>query len=156
HPDRLRLTLETLAADARLAAVATRAEAFPHGAVGGGLLRYVTWQNSLLTPEEHARQLFVESPLCHPSVILRADALAAVGGWRDGPFPEDYDLWLRLDAAGWSMAKRPEVLLRWRHHAGRSTFADPRYSLDRLRDVKAPHLARRVQSLGRPLAVWGA
>jgi len=156
HPDRLRATLALVESDPRLGAAGTRVEAFPETAIGGGLRRYVAWQNSLLTPHDHARQLFVESPLCHPSVLLRAEALAAVGGWRDGPFPEDYDLWLRLDAAGWRLAKHPDTLLRWRHRAGRSTFADPRYALDRLREAKAPHLARRVRALGRPLAVWGA
>jgi glycosyltransferase involved in cell wall biosynthesis len=156
HPDRLRLQREELASNETLAAIGARVEAFPVENVGGGMLRYVAWQNSLLTPEQHARQLFVESPLCHPSVTLRASALARVGGWRKGSFPEDYDLWLRLDAAGFALAKRPETLLSWRHRAGRTTFADPRCHLDRLREAKAPFLARRVRALGRPLAVWGA
>src|SRR5262249_44309457 len=42
------------------------------------------------------------------------------------------------------------------HRPGRTTFADPRCGLDRLRALKAPHLARRLRSLGRPLVVWGA
>jgi hypothetical protein len=38
--------------------------------------------NSLTTPEQIRRERFVESPLVHPSVVLRADVLA--GGYRDG------------------------------------------------------------------------
>ena len=117
---------------------------------------YVAWQNALLSPEDHRRQLFVESPLCHPSVMLRRDALHAVGGFRDGAFPEDYDLWLRLDAACFALAKLPDVLLRWRHHAQRATLLDPRYARDRFTELKAPHLARRLLESPRALDVWGA
>jgi hypothetical protein len=131
-------------------------EAFSDGVVGEGLLRYVAWQNTLLTADDHRRELFVESPLCHPSVMLRKAAVEAVGGWRDVAWPEDYDLWLRLDAAGFALDKVPEVLLRWRHRDGRLTFADSRYGLEEFRRAKAPHLARRVLADGRPLAVWGA
>jgi hypothetical protein len=123
---------------------------------GEGLAAYVAWQNGLLTPEDHARELFVESPLCHPSVMLRRDALEAVGPWRDVPWPEDYDLWLRLDAAGYGLAKLPELGLRWRHHGGRMTFNDPRCELARFPEAKAPYLAARLRTLARPLVVWGA
>jgi hypothetical protein len=116
----------------------------------------VSWQNALITPDDHRRQIFVESPLCHPSVMLRAEALARVGGFRDGPFPEDYDLWLRLDAAGFGLAKLPRVLLRWRHRPGRATLRDPRYARERFVELKAPHLARRLASKTRPIDVWGA
>ena len=145
------------AASPSVAAVGTRVEAFAtDGDVGYGMRRYVAWQNGLVTPDDHARQLFVESPLCHPSVVLRRRALDLVGGFRDGPFPEDYDLWLRLDAAGFGLAKVPEVLLRWRHRAGRATFGDARYGLDRFFGTKAAFLAPKLARLGRPVAVWGA
>lgn len=156
HPDRLALQLEALRADPSLGAIGTRVEAFPDDAIKDGMRRYVNWQNSLVTSFDHARELFIESPLCHPSVMLRRSALDSVGPWREGPWPEDYDLWLRLDAAGFGLAKVPEVLLRWRHRAGRATFADPRYAPERFRDAKAPHLARRLRALGRPVAIWGA
>lgn len=153
-PDRLCAQVERMAAQPALGALGTRVEAFPQ--VAQGLARYLDWQNGLLSAEDHRRQLFVESPLCHPSVLIRRAALDAVGGYRHGDFPEDYDLWLRLDAAGWALAKLPETLLRWRQREGRLTFTDPRYARDRFTAVKAPHLARRVQQLGRPVDVWGA
>jgi glycosyltransferase involved in cell wall biosynthesis len=157
-PERLALQLEALRAQPRVAALGTQVSAFPDDAVAGGLRAFIAWQNGLLSPADHARQLFVESPLCHPSVMMRREALAAVGGYRAGPFPEDYDLWLRLDAAGWALAKLASVLVGWRHRAGRATFADPRCSLDAFRAVKAPHLAQRVRALaaGRAVVVWGA
>jgi glycosyltransferase involved in cell wall biosynthesis len=157
-PGRLAAQVARMREQPRLGALGTRVEPFPADAVGEGLRLYVDWQNSLLSPEEHARELFVESPLCHPSVLLRRRALDEVGGFREVPWAEDYDLWLRLDAAAWQLAKLPDLLLRWRHRPGRTTFADPRYALGRYREAKAPFLARRLAELagGRPLALWGA
>jgi len=155
-PRRLEQQAALLRQSPRVAAAGVQVEGFPASAVAEGMRRYIQWQNELLTPEDHAREIFVEAPLCHPSVLIRRSALHAVGGWRDAGWPEDYDLWLRFDAAGWGMAKVPEVLLRWRHRPHRATFQDRRYALDRFRWAKAGHLARRVRNLGRPLVVWGA
>lgn len=123
--------------------------------VGEGMRAYVAWQNSLTTPAEHRRDLFVEAPLCHPSVMLRASALDAVGGYRDVAWAEDYDLWLRLDAAGWGLAKIPHVYLHWYHRPGRATFASARYTAARFREARAAFLAPRLRG-ARPLAMWGA
>jgi hypothetical protein len=157
-PGRLAAQRAFLASHATVGAVGTRVEAFADdGALGEGMRLYVAWQNSLLTAPEHRRELFVESPLCHPSIMLRRGAFEAVGGYRVSEGPEDYDLFLRLDAHGAGLAKLPDVLLRWRHRAGRATFADPRYSLARMREAKAPYLARRVAECPKPRRVlWGA
>lgn len=156
HEDRLARQLDALALAPELGALGTQVSCFPEAEIGEGLRRYVAWQNELRTPGDHARQLFVESPLCHPSIVIRRAALVAIGGYRDGDFPEDYDLFLRLDAAGYALAKVPEVLLRWRHHAARATLTDARYDRTRFLAAKAPHLARRVLGFGRPIDVWGA
>ncbi|HEY8432148.1 MAG TPA: glycosyltransferase [Sandaracinaceae bacterium] len=151
-PGRLAVQLDALRAMPRAGAIGTRVE--PFGEVGEGMRRYVEWQNSLVTPEDHARDLFVEAPLCHPSVMLRREALDEVGGFRDVGWAEDYDLWLRLDAAGWQLAKVPAVLLRWRRRASSATFTDPRYSAEAMRRARAAFLAPRLG--GRTVAIWGA
>jgi glycosyltransferase involved in cell wall biosynthesis len=155
-PGRLPTQAKRLQVDPAIAVLGTSVRAFPEHAVAEGMRRYVAWQNGLLEPEQHRAQLFVESPLCHPSVMLRREALLAVGGYRDGAFAEDYDLWLRLDAAGYAMAKLPAVLLLWRHHEGRATLRDPRYARRNFAVLKAPHLARRLRERGLPVDVWGA
>ena len=156
HPDRFAIQLESLQAKPTLAAVGCRVKGFPNEAVGTGMRLYIDWQNSLTTADDHARELFIEAPLCHPSVMLRRTALEQVRGWREFDGPEDYDLWLRLDQAGYGLAKVSEQLFRWRHHPGRLTFADTRYAKDRFRRVKCPHLARRIQSWNKRLIIWGA
>jgi glycosyltransferase involved in cell wall biosynthesis len=155
-PGRLAAQRDFMHDNPDVAALGTQIEAFPEADVADGMRRYVAWQNGLLSAVDHQRQLFVESPLCHPSVMLRRSAWLAVGGYRDGDFPEDYDMWLRLDAAGLRMAKLPQVLLHWRQHGRRATLTDARYARERFIPLKAPHLARRIQQHARPLDVWGA
>lgn len=155
-PGRLPAQLARMRDEPRLAALGTRVEAFGAGEVGAGLVRYVAWQNALITPDDHAREIFVEAPLCHPSVMLRRDALERVGGYREGPFPEDYDLWLRLAHAREPMAKLERLGLRWRHGPGRLTFTDSRYSVENIRALKARHLVARLALETRELVMWGA
>ncbi len=157
-PGRLSLQRRFLEQHPDVALVGARVEAFVEGgSTGEGLARYVSWQNTLLTAEDHRRELFVESPLCHPTIMARRDLLIAAGGYRELPLPEDYDLFLRLDHLGHAMCKLPEVLLRWRHRPGRATFSDPRYSLDSMRAAKAPFLAARIARCAKTRKVlWGA
>lgn len=133
--------------------VATRVALF--GDHGEGMARYVDWQNTLLDAEAHQRDLFVESPICHPSVALPASLLDEAGGYRDGDFPEDYELWLRLAARGASIRKVPLVGLRWRQHGQSFSRTDGRYRPEAFREVKARYLSA-VLPTGRPLVVWGA
>lgn len=153
-PGRLGAELALLEAEPALGVVGTWVEAFP--AVAEGMRRYVAWLNSLVTPADHARDLFVESPLCHPSVMMRREALEQAGGYREVPWAEDYDLWLRIAERGYAIAKVPRVLLRWRHREARATLRDPRYARTRFDDAKACYLAPRLARMGRPIAVWGA
>src|SRR5262245_30109042 len=157
-PDRFARQLDLLATDPALGAVGTRVQGAASGeaAIGEGLRRYLEWQNAIVTSADHERELFVESPLCHPSVMLRRAALDEVGGFRSVPWPEDYDLWLRLHAAGFRLAKVPETLLVWRHGEGRLTFTDPRYSVSAFLEAKGHFLAPRLAARARPVAVWGA
>jgi GT2 family glycosyltransferase len=140
-----------------IGALGTQVALFADGAVGEGFQRYVAWQNGLISPEDHTRERFVESPLCHPSVMFPRAAFAQVGGYRDFHGPEDYDLFLRLAEAGYDLAKLPQVLLHWRHRMQRTTFADGRYALGCFRATKAPYLARALSAAQKPrLVVWGA
>jgi hypothetical protein len=72
--------------------------------------------------------IFLESPLAHPSVMLRRERIIGAGGYRDGAFPEDYELWLRLHRSGHRLAKLKQPLLDWRDEPGRLSRRDPRYA----------------------------
>lgn len=123
-----------------------------------GFARHVAWLNSLVTPEAIALGRFIEAPVAHPSVMFRRSLVACHGGYRDGPFPEDYELWLRWFERGVRFAKVPEPLLVWNDPPGRLSRRDRRYDREAFYAVKAPSLARAVRATlgGRALWVWGA
>lgn len=154
--ERIAREVTTLEGDASIGLIATQVELRSEEPVGEGLCRYVAWQNTLLSASDHAREVFVESPLCHPTFAMRREVLEALGGYRDGPFPEDYDLVLRVHAAGLTISKLPFVGLAWTHSSGRLTFRDPRYSTDAFRTLKIEHLRPMLARESRPLVVWGA
>jgi len=156
HPERLRLQVEFMREHSEVGVCGCLVRSFPRNEVKGGFLRYEAWLNSVVTHEEIARDIFVESPLAHPSVMIRAEDLREIGGYRDMGWPEDYDLWLRFFMAGKRFGKVPRVLLFWREHADRLTFTDSRYALENFFRLKAHFLARVVAEKGRPLVVWGA
>ncbi len=153
-PGRIAAEVALLRGDASLAAASCLVE--PTGDVTDGMRRYVDWQNAILSPADHARAIFVESPLCHPATTIRRSALEAAGGFRDAPWAEDYDLWLRLDARGFGFAKVDRVLFEWHQRSTSVTRSDDRCSVERLREARAHFLAPRLRTLNRPLTIWGA
>ncbi len=142
-PQRLEVSLAALEREG-LDGVGTQVEIFRDDRpVSPNLAAYGAWLSSLTSPELLFRDRFVESPLCHGSVLLRREALDAIGGWSDGDFPEDWELWLRLLESGRRLSCVPQVLYRWRDHDRRLTRTDARYALDRHARLKARFLAAR-------------
>jgi glycosyltransferase involved in cell wall biosynthesis len=156
HPERLRMQVEHLRANPRLAGTGCLVRLFPRGQMRQGWTRYEHWVNSLNTPELIRRERFVESPLVHPSVVLRTEALAEAGGYRDGGWPEDYDLWLRLMSAGWLLDKVPRTLFFWRVGPQRHSLTHPRYHPDRFMELKLTHLRAGPLAKVSQVVVWGA
>lgn len=157
HPKRLRLQHDYLAANPTLALVASQVALFPRQLVQAGNREYLRWQNELLSPAQIAANIYVEAPFAHPSVMLRRSVFQALGGYAEGPFPEDYELWLRMHQAGLPMAKLPRVLLAWRESANRTSRRDPRYARAAFDGLRARFLAADPRlHTGRPLVYWGA
>jgi glycosyltransferase involved in cell wall biosynthesis len=156
HPRRLERQLAALEAAPGLWAVGSQVRAFPRRDVRGGMLRYVDWVNGLTSPELVERDLLVEAPLVNPASTLRRAALERLGGWRDGPFPEDYDLWLRAAEAGGALTNVAEPLLLWRESPARATRRDPRYALARHVALKCAHLRRTTLAGRDEVVLWGA
>jgi len=156
HPQRLQHQAEFLGEHPQVAAVGSRVALFPRRNLGPGWRRYERWLNSLITPEEHAREIFVESPLAHPSVLMRADAVREIGGYRELGWAEDYDLWHRLHRAGWQLAKVDRPLLAWRHTPGRLSLRAPRYHPRAFLEARAHYLAAHPALRARRVALWGA
>ena len=156
HPRRLELQLTLLDGPGRPDIVSCLVRHFPRQTLGEGFRIYERWLNGLITHDQILLERFIESPLPHPSILARRDALAEIGGYRDSGWPEDYDLWLRLAAAGKGFAKVPRVLYLWRHHEGRLTRTDSRYSVERFLACKAHHLVSGPLASHSAVIVWGA
>jgi glycosyltransferase involved in cell wall biosynthesis len=155
-PERLERQLALMEREPRVVACGCGVEYFPADAVRDGARRYQAWLNDAVTPEQIERQIFVECPLAHPTFFLRAADVEAVGGYRDEGWPEDYDLLLRLWAAGGRLAQVREKLLRWREGPDRHSRTHPRYDPEAFLACKVHHL-RRTLLRGRAGAVlWGA
>lgn len=155
-PDRLAKQVALLESNPELAACGTLVEYFPAELVKDGARRYEAWVNGLRHPRDIARDIFVECPVPHPTLLIRRHALLAVGGYRDMDWPEDYDLVLRLWAAGYGIGKVPEVLLQWREGPDRASRVDDRYAPDAFRRLKVHMLRKTLLAARDGAVVWGA
>jgi len=156
HPKRLERQVAILDAHPEVALVSCLVEGFPKEDLREGFRIYIDWQNSLVGDEDIRREMFVESPLAHPSVTFRKTLVEALGGYQEHGWAEDYDLWLRLYLQGARFAKIPEVLVSWREYPERLTRSDGRYSVENFLRAKAYYLARGPLSGREAVIIWGA
>jgi glycosyltransferase involved in cell wall biosynthesis len=155
-PHRLETQLAYLAAHDDVAICGGCVELFAADGLAGGNRRYQSWLNACRTPAAIRREIFIESPIPNPTALFRRQAIEALGGYGDPSWPEDYDLFLRADAAGMRMGKPDEIVLRWREHEGRLTRTDSRYDREAFFAAKLHFLAVHRLPSDQPLLIWGA
>jgi glycosyltransferase involved in cell wall biosynthesis len=131
-----------MAVDADADVVSCLVRCFSTGELGKGYATYETWINGLCDHESIVRERFVESPIAHPTVLFRRQAVVELGGYRDLDWAEDYDLWLRCAEAGLRFEKVPDVLVHWRDYPQRTSRVDGRYSNKAFLRCKARYMAR--------------
>lgn len=106
RPERFERQLAYLEEHPEVAALGTAVEEFEHSLGDGGAIRSL--------PANPRKYAAINSPLNHPSVMFRTDAVREVGGYQHVPFMEDYDLWARLLADGYELANLEEPLTYFR------------------------------------------
>lgn len=153
-PGRLVSQVEALTRDPTLVAVATHVRLFPRRGLRAGRLAYERWLNSLTTADEVLLDAFVECPAAHPTLTIRTAALRRFG-YRAVGWAEDYDLVLRLLAAGERVGVVPRVLHRWRDSPGRLSRRDPVYGQAQFVACKAAFLASGLLSARPEYVLWG-
>jgi glycosyltransferase involved in cell wall biosynthesis len=157
HPERLARQRADLEAHPDVDICDTRVEIVrDDGPAAGGFQAYCGWLDTIETHDDFVREFLVENPVVHPAAMVRTSLLHELGGYRDGPFPEDYDLWLRCLRAGARFRKLPRRLLRWTDGDHRLTRTDPRYARRAFFDLKWEHLAQTRLPAAARVAVWGA
>jgi glycosyltransferase involved in cell wall biosynthesis len=142
HPRRLELQASFLSNNPSVGLLACDFRSFPRASLGSGMVAYESWQNALSNHDDILRDLYVESPFVHPSVLFRRKEVLAVGGYHERGWAEDYDLWLRMAAAGTRFARLSRTLFFWRERPERATRTLPEYTAAAFRACKAHHLKR--------------
>ena len=155
HRDRLATQIALLAREPGLAAVGCHVRLFPRARLGEGLRAYERWLASIDSPRRVREDAYVESPVAHPTLLLRTDVLRALGGYRAMGWPEDYDLVLRLLESGQEIGVVPRRLVCWRDHARRLTHTDDAYRIERFTDAKAHFLRRDFLADTEHYVLWG-
>ena len=84
--------------------------------------------------------LLFASVLAHPSVMMRRQVVARLGGYdREFEGLEDYDLWCRV-AQEHAIAVYPEILLRYRIHSAQVTQHPSPKKIEAQKRIRARHL----------------
>jgi len=153
HPRRLILQLTRIDSPPHVDVVSSRVRLI--GRTAEGMRAYVEWQNRLLSHDEIAANFFVESPLPHPSVLMRRDIFERAGGYHDPGWAEDYDLFHRMRERGARFEKLPKRLLAWRDGDKRLTRTHAMYSEKAFYAAKLHYFKRHPLCRG-PITMWGA
>lgn len=118
-----------------------------------GYSLYCDWLNTHVSSSEIRRASFIESPLAHPTVLFRRSLIDTFGDYKDGPFPEDYELWLRWLDRGVRMEKVPKSLYVWKDSPGRLSRTDDRYRAAAFLELRLGSLVRWLKP--RDVVIWG-
>ena len=156
YANRLEKQFKLMNEDSSITLCATQARKFPEEIIKAGYIEYMHWQNACLTNQDIKNQIYIESPFTHPSVMFRKNRVLDLGAYKDGEFPEDYELWLRLFNAGEHMTKLEEVLIDWRESENRLSRTSSRYSDAAFELLRAEYLAKDARLQDREIVFWGA
>jgi glycosyltransferase involved in cell wall biosynthesis len=154
HRHRLAEQRALLDAEPGLEAVGCWVRLFPRGDVGPGYRSYEAWLNGIEDEEQLLRELFVECPVAHPTLMVRRQTLLEFG-YRDRGWPEDYDLILRLAGAGRRIGVLPRRRHLWRLGPQRLSQVDRSYAPERFTACKAHFLARSLLATRDRYILWG-
>ena len=157
-----RMDADDVAAPRRLERQVAWLDARPQTAMVGSYVDsniesdYLDWLNSFHKHDDVRLGAWIDIPVVHPTWLARRSLFERWGGYRYGPFPEDYDLLMRWVLAGERIEKIPEPLLFWRRHAGCMTVSDERFSEKALIGLKARSLVEDGRIRARPLGIVSA
>lgn len=108
-PERFQIQVDYLEANANCALVcANRIDIDEESELLG------TGTNFTLPDDKIKKIMPYGSVIIHPTVMMRKQVVEKLGGYRNLRSGQDYDLWLRMIAAGYNIHILPEVLLKYR------------------------------------------
>lgn len=126
-PERLFKQLDFAKKNPRIDLVGSQVELLRTDApITKGQKNYINWSNSLISDQQIKDQIFVESPVIHPTFFMKKSFMEKMGGYQDNPWAEDYDFILRAFINGGIFGKLPEKLLVKQDHPDRVVRNDVR------------------------------
>lgn len=154
HRRRLELQLAAVEREPGLAGVGAHVRFFPRRGMTDGLRDYERWLNAVDSPAAVRREAYIESPLAHPTLLLRRE-LFKQARYEDRGWPEDYDLVLRLLGAGHELGVVRKRLHAWRDAPTRLTRTHAAYRQESLTACRAHHLAQQFLRTHDRYLLWG-
>lgn len=158
-PNRIKLQVEFLEKHSDYGAISGLVQYETKSKNTAGFIRYVDWVNSIKSYEEIINNQFVESPIVNPSAMWRKEVADKFGLYRQGNFPEDYEMWLRWLSGGVKIMKLNSVLIKWNDLPTRLTRTHPIYSQEAFFRIKTKYLALWLKKFNKDktgVAIWGA
>jgi glycosyltransferase involved in cell wall biosynthesis len=129
---------------------------FSDGVLGGGYLKYERWLNDVLLSGNPMAHIYEECVIPSPCWMLSRSDFDACGGWKNGRYPEDYDLCFRFFESGFRVVVVPKILHWWRDHPARSSRNDAVYYDQNFFKLKLYYFIKQELDTGTILIVWGA
>ncbi|MCK5878886.1 MAG: glycosyltransferase [Holophagae bacterium] len=156
HPKRIRKQYDFMESHPRVDLCGCAVTCFSDsGTISRGVRHFQDWHNSHLSEKDMRQNIYVDSPMVHPTFFGTRSFFQRLGGYRDTGFAEDYDLIFRAIFSGAKLAKLPERLLDWRDHPNRETRTNPDLKKDRLFRQKARFFREFDPMANQPLYLFG-
>lgn len=159
HPTRLEKQIEYFNKHPEIDFCGTKVAFTGNKKSSGGYAHYVNWTNTLVSTEDIMLKRFVESPFAHPCMMFRKSNVENFGGYAEGDFPEDYELWLRWMEAGLKPGKVDEILFDWADPPERLSRSDLRYSIESFYRIKSIYLQKWLEHHNPhhpKVIIWGS
>ncbi len=162
YPDRLKKQVEYLDKHTRTGLVACQVNHISTMRTEKqleGIKHYVDRNNQIISNEDIVINRFVEAPVIHPTIMFRKSIIKKNGGYLQGDFPEDYELFLRWIDNGVKMYKLPEVLYDWTDLPERGTGSDNHFTDQAFFEVKSRYIFKWLEENNQHhpnVVIWGA
>ncbi|MDN5216709.1 glycosyltransferase family A protein [Fulvivirgaceae bacterium BMA12] len=139
-PDRLALQYQFLQDHPEIGVVSSLVKFAGNIEKQKGYFLYCEWINSLRSSREIYINRFVDSPIAHPTVMLRKEVMDKYGYYDESELPEDYELWLRLMHEGVKFSKIDRELLTWTDRTNRLSRTHSNYGKNAFYKIKSKYL----------------
>ncbi len=158
-PTRFGLQVNHLLQNPQCGVVGGLVEYVAHKPGTDGFKRYINWVNSVISYSDILKYRFVESPIVNPTAMWRKSIEQQYGGYTQGNYPEDYELWLRWLHNGVVIDKIEKPLIKWYDSDTRLTRTNCQYAVKAFNYIKAVYanlLLKKINPHYPKIAVWGA